>query len=133
MPAAINHAGPLAAEELNVPGLRLTVMWGGHPLSSEKEGSVTLKFYKQSAEVPALTLSWTELETAYKTTNCTDEMIATLDGPLTGTALVCDGRIKIDQYSHIVGVSEKGKTRNATSWSTFRLTDDVVGAAIQLY
>lgn len=131
MPLTVGQSGPAKLAAAQRPsGLRFTIMWGG---SLMKDESLELRFYKSlPATTPALSLSWGQLKDLYKSTGCANDQIATLDGPGQGMALVCDGRIPIDEFVYIEGVNSKGEKRAATSWSTWLLQEDVAAASIQL-
>ncbi len=125
--------GNLKSPELDFKAVHLTVAWGGRSLDSQK-GDPRLLLYKSGIEKPVIDVAWADLETAYRSTGCTDDLIATLDGPLVGQALICDGSIgPFDQYSHVEAVNSKGKRRMATSWSTYKISNDVLGVIIQLH
>jgi|GEM_PF-5127393 hypothetical protein len=111
--------------------LKLNVMWGGRMLTSEK-GDTTLNFYDKNGKLRR-TVNWAELETAYQTTGCDNEAIATLDGSLMGTALICDDSLDLKEITMIEGVDSKGEKRFSTSWSVYMLDDEVAAASIGLY
>lgn len=117
-------------EDLN--GLHITVRWGGRPLSVDK-GNPTLNFFKKGNDTPVFTAAWGDLETAYKTSGCTNEQIETLDGPMPGVTLICDGRIKINEIKRIEAVSNDGESKSTTDFSTYKRADDVLAVIIQLY
>jgi hypothetical protein len=114
----------------NVP-LKLNIMWGGRMLTGEK-GDTTLTFYDKAGRV-RFSKSWSQLTNAYRETGCSNEAIATLDGSLMGSALVCDGSLDLDGIASIEGVDAKGEKRSATSWSVYMLTEKVAAASIGLY
>jgi hypothetical protein len=94
---------------------------------------IELRFYKaHGRSTPDLKIRWGDLAELYRTSGCSNEQIGSLDGPGTGVALVCDARIKLEQFVLIEGVNKKGEKRSATSWATWRLADDVAAASIQL-
>lgn len=133
MPAVTNHSDSVrlkSSDMAAIQGLHFTVMWGGHPMS---DADIELRFYRAHGRAtPDLTIRWGDLTELYRTSGCSNEQIASLDGPGTGVALVCDGRIKLDQFVLIEGVNKKGQKRSATSWATWRLADDIAAASIQL-
>lgn len=132
-PAVMNHSDSVrlkSSEMAAIAGLHVTVMWGGRPMSDD---DIELRFYKTHGRAtPDLAIRWGDLTQLYRTSGCSSEQIASLDGPGIGVALVCDGRIKLDQFVLIEGVDKKGEKRSATSWATWRLADDIAAASIQL-
>jgi len=114
----------------NVP-LKLNIMWGGRMLSAEK-GDTTLNFYEKSGRV-RYSKSWSQLTNAYRETDCSNQAIATLDGSLMGSALICDGSLNLEGIASIEGVDAKGEKRSATSWSIYMLNENVAAASIGLY
>jgi hypothetical protein len=111
--------------------LKLNIMWGGRMLSGEK-GDTTLNFYEKSGRI-RYTKSWNQLTNAYRETDCSNAAIATLDGSLMGSALICDGSLNLDGIVSIEGVDAKGEKRSATSWSVYMLNENVAAASIGLY
>lgn len=131
-PIAINFKGEPTVSK-KTPGLKLEIMWGGRALQSAK-GDPTLRFYSNHKhDEPSHTFSWQELESAYKNTGCTNDMIGTLDGVLMGVALICDGSVSLDGVTRIDAIDSKGEVRAATSWSTYLTSDDVTAVSIGLY
>ncbi|HET9240146.1 MAG TPA: hypothetical protein VFO10_22980 [Oligoflexus sp.] len=114
----------------NVP-LKLNIMWGGRMLTGDK-GDTTLNFYEKSGRV-RYSKSWNQLSNAYRETDCSNQAIATLDGSLMGSALICDGSLNLDGIVSIEGVDAKGEKRSATSWSVYMLNENVAAASIGLY
>jgi hypothetical protein len=114
----------------NVP-LKLNIMWGGRMLTSEK-GDTTLNFYDKSGKI-RYSKSWAQLENAYRDTDCSNQSIATLDGSLMGSALICDGSLDLDGIVTIEGVNAKGEKRSATSWSAYMVNEHVAATSIGLY
>lgn len=114
----------------NVP-LKLNIMWGGRMLTGEK-GDTTLNFYDKSGRV-RYAKSWSQLTNAYRETDCSNDAIATLDGSLMGSVLICDGSLNLDGIASIEGVDAKGEKRSATSWSVYMLNEKVAAASIGLY
>jgi hypothetical protein len=114
----------------NVP-LKLNVMWGGRMLTSEK-GDTTLNFHDKSGKI-RYSKSWSQLESAYRDSDCSNQAIATLDGSLMGSALICDGSLDLDGIVTIEGVNAKGEKRSATSWSVYMVNEHVAAASIGLY
>lgn len=130
-PIAINFTGTPKVEN-PAKAIRLDVMWGGRAINGKK--NMTLKFYKNIGDSePAFTKTWTELEDAYKTTGCSNEQIAALDGYLVGAALICDGSFKLDGIHFIQGEQDDGEKRSATSWSSYPVTEDITGFTFGLY
>lgn len=114
----------------NVP-LKLNIMWGGRMLSSQK-GDTTLNFYDKSGKI-RYSKTWSQLENSYRETDCSNQAIATLDGSLMGSALICDGSLDLDGIASIEGVDAKGEKRSATSWSAYMVNESVAAASIGLY
>jgi hypothetical protein len=114
----------------NVP-LKLNIMWGGRMLTGEK-GDTTLNFYEKSGRV-RYSKSWSQLINAYRETDCSNQAIATLDGSLMGSALICDGSLNLDGIVSIEGVDPKGEKRSATSWSVYMINENVAAVSIGLY
>lgn len=133
LPVVVNGTGPVQlplAEMRAANALHVTFMMAGAPLS---DPVTELRFYKKAdSQKPDLTVRWGDWVTWYRKSGCSNTQIATLDGPGLGVALVCDGRVHIEEFSKIEGVDRKGSIRSATSWATWRLTDDVVAASIHL-
>ncbi len=132
LPVQMNNSNPEKYQHEDLRGLHLTVRWGGRALEKDK-GNPTLQFYKKDQENAAHSFSWAELVSLYKTTGCTNEQIETLDGPMPGVALICDGRIKISEIVKIEAVSDAGEKKFAYDFSTYKKSDDVLAAIIQLY
>jgi hypothetical protein len=114
----------------NLP-LKLNVMWGGRMLSSEK-GDTTLNFYDKNGRL-RFTKSWAQLESAWRDTDCSNQAVATLDGSLKGSALICDGSLDLDGIASIEGVNAKGEKRSATSWAAYMVNEHVAATSIGLY
>jgi hypothetical protein len=114
----------------NVP-VKLNVMWGGRMLDSEK-GDTTLHFYDKNGKL-RYSKSWAQLENAWRETDCSNQAVATLDGSLMGSALICDGSLDLDGIASIEGVNAKGEKRSATSWATYMVNEQVAAASIGLY
>lgn len=133
LPTVVNGAGPAQlplSELLAARALHVTVMWEGALLN---DPDTELRFYKGLDSVnPDLKIRWGDWVTWFRTSGCSNDQIATLDGPGVGVALACDGRVRIEQFVKIEAENKKGKIRSATSWATWRLTDDVVAASIHL-
>lgn len=127
-PIAIDR-NPEAA--LKPGALKLSVMWGGRALVSDK-GDPTLNFYGKG-DVLRYSYKWSQLESAYHDTGCSREQVRFLDGYLVGSALICDGSLDLSGIVRIEGVEAKGEKRSATSWSSYQLDDDVFGVSIGLY
>jgi hypothetical protein len=133
MPISVGKAKDLRSPLKDFKAVHLTVGWGGRAIMSDR-GDPHLLFYVEGQDEPVKDVAWAELETSYRSTGCSDDLIATLDGPLVGQALICDGSFGgFDQYSHIGAVNSKGRTRDATSWSTYKINDDVLGVIVNLY
>ncbi len=128
-PIAVNQQ-LMATPPRNVP-LKLNVMWGGRMLTSQK-GDTTLNFYDKTGKI-RYTKSWSQLENAYRETDCSNQAIATLDGSLMGSALICDGSLDLDGIVSIEGIDSKGEKRSATSWSSYMVNENVAAASIGLY
>lgn len=111
--------------------LKLNVMWGGRMLTSEK-GETTLNFYDKFGKI-RYTKTWSQLETAYRDTDCSNDDIKILDGALMGSALICDGSLDLSVIATIEGISPKGEKRSATSWAVYMASEDVAAASIGLY
>lgn len=114
----------------NVP-LKLNIMWGGRMLTSAK-GDTTLNFHDKSGKI-RYSKSWSQLESAYRDSDCSDQAIATLDGSLMGSALICDGSLDLEGIVSIEGINAKGEKRSATSWSVYMVNEHVAAASIGLY
>src|SRR5690606_34545458 len=110
--------------------LHLTVMWGGRPIDA-KNGNPILRF-QYADQTPPLEIRWEDLASAWQTSGCSDEMIETLDGPMRGVALICDGRIDIARVRYIEAITNTGDKRIATSWASYVLSELVHGVSIQL-
>lgn len=128
MPVSVNDSRPVRATGINYSALRLNILWGGRPIRS----GATLRLYKKGVAEPAWSQSWDDLVAAYKTTGCDNDQIGTMDGG-EGTALICDGSLKIEDFYAADAIDDNGDVRRATSWSTFAVSDDVLAAAIQLF
>jgi hypothetical protein len=129
MPAAINDDGPLKAAGIDYKAVRLNVMWGGRPIRS----GATLRFYTARDGAPAWTMPWVDLAQAHKATDCSEDLVATMDDAVEGVALVCNGSLKMESFVAVDAIDDNGEVRSATSWSTYAIRDDVLGVAIQLY
>lgn len=129
-PIAVNMQLAPTPPHRNVP-LKLNIMWGGRMLTSEK-GETTLNFYDKSGKI-RYTKTWSQLENAWRETDCSNQAIATLDGLLMGSALVCDGSLNLDGVATIEGVDAKGEKRSATSWAGYMVNEHVAAVSIGLY
>jgi len=111
--------------------LKLNIMWGGRLLSSAK-GDTTLNFYDKSGKI-RYSKTWSQLEVAYRDTDCSNSDIATLDGALMGSALICDGSLDLNGITMIEGIDAKGEKRSSTSWAAYMVNEEVAAASIGLY
>ena len=132
LPVQMNNTAPVRYVHEDLSGLHLTVRWGGRAVEKDN-GNPTLKFYKKDQETPFYSVAWSDLETAYKTSGCNNEQIESLDGPMPGVALICDGRIKMSEVAKIEAISDKGEVKFGQSFSTYKRSDDVLAAIVQLY
>lgn len=131
---------PIAVNFTSVPrvakpekAVRLDVMWGGRAISKEK-GNPILRFYKNPGDAePAFSKYWSELAEAYKSSGCSNDQIATMDGYLMGTALICDGSFNLENIKFIEAQQDNGEKHMATSWSSYPVSEDVTGYSIGLY
>lgn len=132
LPVSMNSTESIRHDQEDLGGLHLTVRWGGRPLSVEK-GNPTLNFYKKGNNTAFYSAAWGDLETAYKSSGCKNEQIETLDGPMPGVTLICDGRININEIERIEAVDATGESKSTTEFSTYKRADDVLAVIIQLY
>jgi hypothetical protein len=132
LPVQMNNTVPVRYVHEDLSGLHLTVRWGGRAVEKDN-GNPTLKFYKKDQDTPFYSAAWSDLETAYKTSGCNNEQIESLDGPMPGVALICDGRIKMSEVAKIEAISDKGEVKFGQSFSTYKRSDDVLAAIVQLY
>lgn len=128
-PIAVNMQ--LSTTPAKSGSLKLNIMWGGRMLSSAK-GDTTLNFYDKAGKI-RYSKTWSQLENAYRDTDCSNRDIATLDGALMGSALICDGSLNLGDITAIEGIDAKGDKRSATSWATYMVNEDVAAVSIGLY
>ncbi len=132
LPVQMNNSNPEKYVHEDLPALHITVRWGGRAVDKEN-GNPTLNFYKKDQTSPFYSVPWAELETAYKTSGCSNDQIETLDGPMPGVTLICDGRIKISEVAQVEAVSDNGEKKYGYEFSTYKRSDDILAAIIQLY
>ncbi len=128
-PIAVNRL--LASTPEKRGPLKLNIMWGGRMLTSEK-GDTTINFRDNAGRI-RFTKTWSQLESAYRDTDCSNQDIATLDGSLMGSALICDGSLDLSGIAMIEGIDAKGEKRSATSWAVYMVNENVAAASIGLY
>lgn len=128
---------PIAVNYLlrpNLPGtqaIKLNAMWGGRALAADK-GDPVLNFYGADGKLKN-SKKWADLVESYRSTSCSNQQIATLDGYLMGAALICDGSLDLSNISRIEAVDSGGERRSSTSWGVYRIQDDVSGISIGFY
>lgn len=101
--------------------------WDGQALSA---GDIELRFYKTRGTAPALKLSWNELQAMARGVGCSPEQQASQKSASPASVLLCDGRLRIQDYSYIEAINRAGEIKSATSWGTWRVADDVMNASI---
>jgi hypothetical protein len=138
MPAAIDATGKVSAPDFDKRSILYNVMWGGRPMT--EKGNPTLRFYAGEPNSPITgrpllwEVKWADLREAWRK-NCDADEVATLDGPAEGRALACDFGLKAKQLADVTlveAVDDSGEQKLATSFATWQVSDDVVGASIQL-
>lgn len=132
MPAVMNSTAPVRSEREDLGAVHMTVRWGGRALDKDR-GNPRLNFYGKNSDTPIYSALWADLETAYKTSGCKNEQIETLDGPMPGVTLICDGRIKLSEIERIEAVDDSGETKSCDAFSTYQRADDVLAIIVQLY
>jgi len=128
-PVAVNFM--LAPTPAPSKALKLNVMWGGRAITSDK-GDSTLNFYDKNNKL-LHSKKWSELSESHKSTSCSDEQVATMDGYLMGVALICDRSLELKDVQKIEAVNAKGERRSATSWGVYSISDEVDGVSLGLY
>lgn len=131
MPIAVNQTGPVKASMAKPRAVQLSLMLGGKPIDAG-DGDPVVHFFAASApETPTFSRKWAELEAAQ--TQC-DEELRSLVHEKRGTLIVCDPDFDPTKYAKITAVAEGGKTRMATSFSTYVvIEDEVLGVSAQLF
>jgi len=132
LPVQMNNSNPEKYVHDDLSGLHLTIRWGGRAIDKDK-GNPTLNFYKLDQEEPVYSVTWADLSNAYKTSGCNNNQIETLDGPMPGVTLICDGRIKISEIVKVEAVNDNGEKKSGYDFSTYKKSDDVLAAVVQLY
>lgn len=132
MPAVMNSTAPVRHEREDLGALHMTVRWGGRALDKSR-GNPRLNFYGKNKDTPVYSALWADLENAFRTSGCENEQIETLDGPMPGVTLICDGRIKISEIERIEAVTDDGETKSCDAFSTYQKADDVLAIIVQLY
>ncbi|MFW7379211.1 MAG: hypothetical protein ACOH5I_10420 [Oligoflexus sp.] len=128
-PIAVNKE--LGPSSIHNQAIKLNVMWGGRAINANK-GDPMLHFYDSKGELK-YSHKWSDLEEAYRRTACSESMVATMDGYLMGNALLCDGSLDLNEITMIKAVDARGKTKVATSWGVYRLSEEVTAVSIGLY
>ena len=128
-PIAINYL--LRPKLPTTQAIKLNAMWGGRALAADK-GDPLLNFYGTDGKLKN-SRKWADLVESYKTTSCSNQQIATLDGYLMGAALICDGSLDLRNITRIEAVDSGGERRSSTSWGVYRIQDDVSGISIGFY
>jgi len=132
LPVQMNNSNPETYVHEDLSGLHLTIRWGGRSIEKEK-GNPILNFYRNGHDTPAYSAKWADLEKAYKSSGCSNDQIESLDGPMPGVTLICDGRIKISEITKVEAVNESGEKKYGYDFSTYKKSADILAAIIQLY
>ncbi len=133
MPAAVNSTSFAKPATVEPKAVHLTISWTGLNLSARPRDTL-IKFYKSKDKNPYYEAKWSELKLAYKLSNCGNEQIAQLDGPL-DAVLICDGRLgPVEQIGEVELLElPEGRSVRTSSLNTYQRPDEVLSLMIQAY